>query len=203
MSDGSLNYPVRTTHPEAPTAGRMKTYSLIAEPYFMLEDGVPRLFKGVDGSQGPQGDQGIQGDQGVQGNVGPAGPAGPVSLAFKLTETALVTLPDSTTKTFVTGLTFNVPSIGDYVMTAKIGFRPSSASVDMEFDWRLDNNVLDDDSAEEHKDSSAAQKHGRPFQQDLGSLASGNHDLDLYFSKESTGGTAQLKYLSLFIWRVS
>lgn len=159
--------------------------------------------KGDAGTQGIQGIQGIQGDAGLDGATGAEGPAGPTALAHKLTNTSTTTLPNTTTKTFIDGITFNVPSTGDYVMTAKISFRPHSTGNDMEWGWRLDNNVLDDLQAEEHKDTNATQIVGRGFQIDLGTLAPGNHDLDLYFSKEATGGTAQLKYISLFIWRVS
>lgn len=161
---------------------------------------------GVEGAQGPQGIQGIQGIQGNDGSdgaVGPQGPAGPVSLAEKWLLTSTITLPNTTTKTFVDGITFNVPSDGEYVYTGKISYRPHNASNDVEFDLRLDNVVLPDDQVEEGKDANTAQKNGRPFQGELGVLTSGVHDLDLYFSKEATGGTAELKYISIFIWRVS
>jgi hypothetical protein len=98
---------------------------------------------------------------------------------------------------------FSVPTSGNYVVTAKISGRPSSTSADMEYDWRLDGSVQPDDSVREYKDSGSDQKVGDYFQMDLETIAPGSHDLDLYFSKENTGGTAQLKYISIFIWRIS
>lgn len=47
MSDGSINYPLRTSHPSAPTIGRVKEYIYddgvtTPQPYYILSDGVPR-----------------------------------------------------------------------------------------------------------------------------------------------------------------
>jgi len=154
------------------------------------------------GPQGPTGPQGIQGIQGPQGNVGPQGPQGPVDLEHIFTNTAAFTLPNSTAKQAVDGGTFNFVG-GNYVATTIWTYSPHSTGNDMEFDWRLDNGLITGtDTAEEGKDTSGAQMHPRGMQFDLGAVAAGNHDLELFFSKETAGGTATLDYLSLFIWRV-
>lgn len=205
MSDGTLNLPKRNTNPDSPTVDRYKIFvdGNDDEVKYIDDLAVVRTFKGDQGDQGIQGIQGIQGPQGNAGNDGADGATGPTDLVSKWTNTSTITLPNTTTKTFVDGVTFNVPTVGNYVYTGKIAVRPHSTGNDMEFDLRLDNVVLPDIQVEEHKDTNTAQAMGRPFQGDLGSLSAGNHDLDLYFSKESTGGTAQIKYISIFIWRVS
>ena len=84
MSNGTTNWPIRTTHPSAPTTGRVFKYIYFdgvstTEPYFMLDDGIPRTLIGPQGPQGPQGDQGpqgIPGNDGADGADGAQGPAG-------------------------------------------------------------------------------------------------------------------------------
>jgi hypothetical protein len=49
MSDGSLNFPTRTTDPAAPDAGRIKLYNKNGTPYYVDENGLAKTLKGDAG----------------------------------------------------------------------------------------------------------------------------------------------------------
>ena len=171
------------------------------------EDSAGNIRK-LEGEQGAQGIQGVAGNDGVDGDIGPVGPqgsAGATELIAIDTLTVPVTLPDTSTYSQVRNFLFNVSSSGQYVMQAVTGIRPHNASNDMRFEWDLNGSLLSpsDYYSEEHKDLTTQQSILRPHQFDLGTLSVGSNQLELYFRKESTGGTAQLKYLSIFIWKVS
>ena len=153
---------------------------------------------GVIGPQGPAG-VGTQGPQGIQGIQGPVGP---MELVAVDTLTTAVTLTDSTN--FNLFRTFSIPVAvpGDYIMMGVYSVRPHSAGNDMRFEWDFDGVTIAPTGVEEHKDSSAAQEHLRPIQYNFGTLAAGTFDFEWYFAKEATGGTAQVKYISMFVFKV-
>lgn len=157
----------------------------------------------LKGDKGDTGDTGDTGPQGPQGDVGPAGPAGPVAVLFKEDDDTVLTLPNTTTPQNVFSRSVNFLTTAEYVMQVMVAVRPFSTSNDMEFFWELDGTQVGADYVEEHKDSNTAQSNLRNWQIDLGSVSAGTKDIDLYFSKESTGGTAQLRYISVVIWKVS
>lgn len=167
--------------------------------------------QGPQGIQGPAGNDGADGTDGADGATGPQGPqgiqgpVGPTELIAIDTLTTTTTLPNTTAYTQVRNFNFNVPSNGQYVMQAVTAIRPHSTGNDIRFEWDLNGVTIspNDYYSEEHKDTSTAQSHLRPHQFNLGNLTAGNNQLELYFRKEATGGTAQLKYLSIFIWKVS
>jgi hypothetical protein len=51
LSDGSINFPIRTSHPSPPTTGRVKRYiyndGVSSTPYYMAEDGIPIVEDGT------------------------------------------------------------------------------------------------------------------------------------------------------------
>lgn len=155
---------------------------------------------GVTGPQGPQGPQGDTGPQGIQGIQGPAGPMNVEGVAD---EQGTVTLPNTTTKTVIYSDTFNVSAIGNCFLIVSLAVRPHSTGNDMEFDIDLGGNILVPEYVEEHKDTNAAQSMWRTFVFPVGSIAAGNIDCDLRFSKEATGGTAQVKGYSAILVRYS
>ncbi len=155
------------------------------------------------GPAGPQGIQGNDGPAGPAGTIGPEGPAGPVDLVFIGTDTSTITLPDTTIKTAVKEFDVNFPVNGDYVATCTLSMKGHSTGNDMEFEWRLSGSAVGPDFIEEMKDTNNNARNIRSWQFDLGTQVLGTKTFDLYFSKESTGGTARLHYISLFVWRVS
>ena len=203
MSDGTYNKPIRSTHPESPTIGRVKEYIYDDNgnptPYFIGSDNIPRTLKGddgQDGQDGANGSQGLQGEQGIQGDQGPQGtqgPAGAMTVEAFISKTATVTLPNSSSSNIVYTDPVNFDGAGSAYLDISLAVRAYSSSSDMEFDIRFDGVVLDPLYNEEHKDSSGAQSNWRSQCFDLGNVTSGAHTLDLLFSKENTGGTAQLK----------
>jgi hypothetical protein len=221
LSEGVLNLPFRAVPPASPKIGRYKIWIDTNDGLVKFTDsnGVTGTFQGPQGpigltgpqgDQGPQGNQGIQGDQGpqgiqgpqgLQGIQGPQGPQGPVELVFVLDVDTAVTLPDTSTKTSLGVIPVNFPTTGDYLFQAMISIRPHSTGNDMEFDWRLDGTQFGPEYVEEHKDTASQQSNLRMFQANLAGQIAGNKSLELFFSKESTGGTAQLKYVSIAIWR--
>jgi len=220
MSEGVLNLPFRANPPQSPNVGRYKIWvdSNDGLVKFTDENGVTGTFQGSEGPQGPQGLQGLQGPQGpqgpqgtqgIQGEVGPQGPQGiqgpqgAVDLTYVADVDAIITLPNTTTKTSLGAVSVNFPTTGNYLFQAMIAVRPHSTNSDMEFDWRLGGVQFGAEYAEEHKESVAPQSNLRMFQADLGNIIAGNLDLELFFSKETAGGTAQLNYTSIAIWRYS
>lgn len=202
MSDGTLNFPERLTHPDTPTTGRVKLYTFNdgggnKEPYYKLDDGSENTLKG------DQGDQGIQGIQGPQGIQGIQGPVGPMNVEGVADEQATVTLPNTTTKTVIYSDTFNVSATGNCMLIVSLAIKPHAANNDYEFDIDLGGTILSPVMAEEGKDSSNAESHWRSFTFPLGSIPSGNIVCSLRFSKEIAGGTTQLKGYSAFLIRYS
>lgn len=221
MSDGVLNFPKRLTHPDAPSADRVKFYIFNNEPYYKLDNGLESTLKGDQGTQGPQGIQGVQGPigltgsqgiQGIQGIQGPIGltgpqgiqgPVGPVECSFILTDTSTITLPNVSTLTSVRLFNLNITQAGRYIATTSLAFSPHATNNDMIFQWRLSSADVGPEYREEHQELGNTQNHIRSWQFDLGNLSVGTSFLDLYFRKETVGGTATLKYISVFVWRVS
>lgn len=250
---GITNRPERTTHPTAPASGRVLQYVYddgggTVEPYFMLEDGIPRTLKGDQGDAGANGTDGtdgnvwfdgsgapggglgndddyyldtdngdvyqkqlgvwvlvgnIEGPQGPTGPQGPAGPTGPMNVEGFISETGTVTLPNSTTPSIVYTDSITISATGDCFLDVSLAVRPHSTGADMEFRVDFDGVTLNPLYAEEHKDTGAAQSLWRSQCFDLGNVAAGTYDLDLLFSKELTGGTAQLKNYTAKVVRYS
>ena len=146
---------------------------------------------------------GPTGATGPAGPAGPQGPQGPVALEFVDENSTLITMPDSTAKNVVRTWSVTLSQTADYEFDLIVAMRPHSTGNDMEWDTEFDGTLVGNAPAEEHKDVSAAQAHNRPFGGQLGNVAAGTYDFDLRFSKEATGGTAQLKYTYLRIWRTS
>jgi hypothetical protein len=223
MSDGTVNFPLRTSHPSAPSVGRVKEYNYddgggAIEPYYMLSDGVPRTrigdtgpqgIQGVQGIQGDQGIQGIQGDdgpqgvQGIQGTQGIQGPAGPMSVEALISETATVTLPNSTTFQLIYADNVTISNTGNCFLDISLAISPHNVSSDMRFELEFDGVTLAPVYTEEHKDTSGAQSMWRSQCFDLGNVAAGTYPLELFFSKESAVGTAQIKNYTAKLVRYS
>lgn len=199
MSDGVINLPKRSVAPSAPSSNRFRIYvdSNDDEVKYIDDLGVVRTFKGDQGDQGPTGATGPQGPQGIQG------PAGPMNVEGVADEQGTVTLPNTTTKTVIYTDTFNVSNTGNCFLVVSLAYRPHSTGNDMEFDIDFGGSILTPQSNEEGKDSSAAQSHWKTFVFPLGSVPAGNINCDLRFSKEATGGTAQLKGYSAILVRYS
>ncbi len=120
MSDGTINFPKRSTAPATPATGRVKVWvdDATDEPYYTTDSGSSQTLKGDQGDQGPQGPQGIQG---VQGDPGPQGP---VSLDFDDENTTTLTLPNSTTDSVVRTWSINFPATAEYRIQLLLGVRP-------------------------------------------------------------------------------
>lgn len=170
----------------------------------------PQGVQGEQGIQGPQGAQGIQGIQGVQGIQGDdglqgdTGPVGPMVTEFLVNNTPYITLPNSTSMSFVLDQSFSVSGTGECYLDFSMGLKAHSASNDMEFEVYIDGQYINIGFAEEFKDSSTAQECWRSYTgMRLNSLSAGSHTIALYFSKEQTGGTAVLKTYSMKVVRYS
>lgn len=201
MSDGTINFPERVSHPDTPTSGRVKFYAYddgaSVEPYYKLDDGSENTLKG------PQGDQGIQGVQGIQGIQGEIGPTGPMTVEAIFSFTGTATLPNVTNKQVVISNTANISATGDCFLMVSLAYKGHSGNNDMEFDIQFDGNILLPEFAEEPKDQSNPQSNWRTFNFDLGNVTAGNKALNLRFSKETAGGTAQLKGYTAILIRYS
>lgn len=199
MSDGTINLPKRATAPGAPASGRYRIYvdQNDNEVKFIDDAGLVQTFKG------DQGDQGIQGDQGVQGIQGVQGPQGPMNVEAFISETATVTLPNSTAKQDIYTNNVTISQTGNCFLDISLAVRPHSTGNDMEFDIEFNNSVLSPLYAEEHKDTGAAESMWRSQCFNLGNVAAGTYPLTLRFSKEQTGGTAQLKNYTAKLVRYS
>lgn len=201
MSDATLNLPVRVSHPSAPSVGRVKRYiydtGSAQEPYYMGEDGIPHT---MIGDTGPQGIQGIQGNQGIQGVPGPTGP---MNVEAFISEASTVTLPNTTTKTTIYTDSVTISQSGDCFLDISLAVRPHSTGNDMEFDLEFNGNILTPVYAEEHKDTGSAESMWRSQCFSLGNVSAGTYNLSLRFSKEATGGTAQLKNYTAKLVRYS
>ena len=199
MSDGTINLPKRATPPSAPTVGRYRIWvdSTDDEVKYIDDTGTVRTFKG------DQGDTGAQGPQGIQGIQGPAGPSGPMTVEAFISETSTVTLPNSTTKQDIYIDNVTIDATGNCFLDVSLAVRPHSTGNDMEFDIEFNNSVLTPLYAEEHKDTNVAQSMWRSQCFNLGNVAAGTYPLVLRFSKEATGGTAQLKNYTAKLVRYS
>ena len=120
-------------------------------------------------------------------------PTGPMIVEAFVTEKGSVTLPDSTTFQLIYNDSITISADGPCFLDISLAVRAHSAGNDMLFEVDFDGATLSPTYAEEHKDSSAAEFMWRSQCIDLGTVVAGTYDLDLYFSKEVTGGTAQLK----------
>lgn len=216
MSDGTFNKPVRNTHPDTPSSGRVKDYIYndngTPTPYFLGDDGVPRTLKGEDGQDGangldgqdgatgPQGDVGPQGPQGLQG---PQGPPGAMTVEALIGRTTTVTLPNSSNLNLIYFDPISFDGAGDAYLDISLSCKPHSSSTDTEFYVYFDGFLLAPEYVEEHKDTSNSQSPWRSFCFPLGNVLSGPHTVALYYSKESKGGTGQLKAYTLKAVRYS
>ena len=145
---------------------------------------------GVTGPQGPAGPTGPQGPQGPQGDTGPAGP---MNTEYFDSFVGTITLPNTSTPTNIFNDTVTISADGDHYLDVSLAVRPHSPGNDMEFRVDFDSAQAGPLYTEEHKDSSAAESMWRSYKIDLGNLLAGSYPLDLFFSKETTGGTAQIK----------
>ena len=84
-----------------------------------------------------------------------------------------------------------------------LAYKGHAGNNDMEFDIQFDGGILLPEFAEEPKDTSTAQSNWRTYNFDLGNITAGNKGLNLRFSKENTGGTAQLKGYTAILIRYS
>lgn len=157
-------------------------------------------YIGVTGPAGPQGPAGATGPQGPQGNVGPQGP---MTVEAFISETSTVTLPNSTSKQDIYTDSVTISATGNCFLDISLAVKPHSTGNDMEFDIEFDGTVLSPEYVEEHKDSGTAQEMWRSQCLNLGNVAAGTYNLTLRFSKESTGGTAQLKNYTAKLVRYS
>ena len=176
--------------PSAPAPGKRLLYPKADGWYELDSDDNEESLKGDQGDQGPQGPQGPQGDPGTPGSQGPAGPM--TTEAF-ISETSTVTLPNTTTPTVIYSDTENWSGGGNSYLDISLAVRPHSTGNDMEFFIRFDGVILTPEYDEEHKDTSTTQSMWRSQCFNLGNVSAGNHTIELLFSKEGTGGTAQLK----------
>lgn len=156
----------------------------------------------LKGEKGDTGDAGPQGAQGLQGPTGADGPEGPVAVLYNEDDYTQLTLPNTNSYQNVYSRDIDFLTTSHYILQANIAVRPHSASNDMVFFWDLDEVTTGPIYTEEHKDTNSAQANLRQFQIDLGTVTAGIKPLDLYFRKEATGGTAQLKFVSIIIWKV-
>lgn len=164
---------------------------------FRPSDGMPEITDGATGLttplKGDKGDKGDQGDPGPQGIQGPVGPVGPMNVEGFVDEPGTVTLPNSTAPSLVYSDAINMSATGNIFILVFLAVRPHSTGNDMEFRVDFDGTPLVPTYAEEHKDVSAAQSMWRMALFKIDGVTAGNKNLDLFFSKETTGGTAQLK----------
>ncbi len=205
MSDGTLNLPKRSTAPASPDTNRYKIYvdGNDDEVKYIDEFDVIRTFKGDQGDTGPAGPQGPAGNDGSDGAQGPQGPAGPMTVEAFISETGTVTLPNSTAKQDIYTDNVTISATGDCYLDISLAFKPHLTNSDAEFDIEFNNSVLTPEYVEEHKDSSNPQEVWRAQCLDLGNVAAGTYPLTLRFSKEATGGTAQLKNYTAKLVRYS
>ena len=181
MSDGTINFPERITHPDTPASGRVKVYVFddsggTVEPYYKLDDGSENTLKGAQGDTGPTG------PAGPTGPTGPTGPAGPMNTEAFIVEPGTVTLPDTSTPTIIYTDTVTISATGNHYLMVFMALKPHSTGNDMEFRIDFDGSQVGPLYAEEHKDTNAAQSVWRSALMDLGNVASGSYDLDLLFS---------------------
>ena len=191
MSDGTLNFPKRSSSPSPPSSDRYKIYvdSSDDEVKYIDDLGVIRTFKG------DQGDQGIQGIQGLQGIQGIPGPTGPMNVEALISETGTVTLPNTTNPT--------ISATGDCFVDVSLAIKPHAANNDYEFQVQFNGNFVLPALVEEGKDQSNQQSNWRMQTLDLGNVSAGTYTLALFFSKEATGGSAQLKNYTAKVVRYS
>lgn len=176
--------------PDAPAPGKRLLYPKADGWYELDSDDNEESLKG---EKGDPGDPGVQGDPGPQGDPGQQGPAGAMTVEGFVSETSTVTLPNTTTPTVIYSDTINFSGAGDSFLDISLASRPHSTGNDMEYFVRWDGVILVPEYDEEHKDTSTTQSNWRSQCFNLGNVSAGNHTLELLFSKESTGGTAQLK----------
>lgn len=212
MSDGTINLPFRNSAPQNPEPNRYKLWidSSDSEVKYTDSTGSTNLFKGSKGdtgdtgATGATGDTGPAGQDGVDGQDGATGPIGPMNVEFLVNNTPYITLPNSTSMTYVTEQSFTVSGTGECYLDFSMGLKPNSSSNDMRFELYIDGQYISLGFVEEFKDSSTAQEIWRTYTgMRLNSLSAGSHTITLYFSKEQTGGTAILKTYSMKVVRYS
>lgn len=199
MSDGTINLPKRATPPSAPTVGRHRIYVDRSDNVakYIDDTGTIRSFKG------DQGDQGIQGPQGPTGPQGPAGPQGPMTVEAFISEKSTVTLPNSTSQQLIYSDSVTISSAGNCFLDVSLAYKGYSTSNDMEFKLEFGGTDLTPELIEEPKEIGSAQENWRSQCLDLGFVTAGTYTLNLFFSKESTVGTAQLKNYTAKVVRYS
>lgn len=200
MSDGTMNLPFRNSSPSIPGPDRFKIWIDSADREVKYTDdlGATNTFKG---EQGDIGNTGPQGEQGIQGEQGPIGPMNVEFIDNKLTD---VTLPNSSSFQSIYSDDFTVSSTGECYLDVSMSLKAHSASSDMQFEMYIDGQFIEIPYSEEHKDTSSAQENWRAYTGiKLGTLTAGTHNIELFFAKENTGGSAVLKSYSLKVVRYS
>lgn len=189
--------------PSTPSIGRSRWYisSVDGEPKYLDDQGVERSFIGQQGPPGQDGQDGGIGPQGPVGLQGPAGPAGGMAVEGVIIKDFNVTLPDSTAKQVIFGDNFTMSAPGQVYLMVTMAYKPHSSGNDVEFGLRLNGVDINPAQIEEHKDSSNDQSPWRTACIPVGSLPSGSNNLQLRFSKESSGGSAVLRYYSVIVVR--
>lgn len=167
---------------------------------FRPSDGMPEITDGntglttlLKGEKGDTGDTGATGAQGQQGEKGDTGAVGPMNTEYFNSFVGTITLPNTSTPTNIFNDTVNASADGNYYLDVSLAVRPHAASNDMEFRVDFDSAPVGPLYVEEHKDQSAPESMWRSYKIDLGFLLAGSYPLDILFSKETTGGTAQIK----------
>lgn len=145
---------------------------------------------GVKGDTGPIGPIGPVGPVGPQGSVGPAGP---MNVEELISETGTVTLPNVTNPAQIYSDSITITSNGNCFVDVSLAIRPHAGNNDYEFQVQWDGSFKLPALIEEGKDQSNPQSNWRSQTIDLGFVTAGTYTLALFFSKETTGGTAQLK----------
>lgn len=197
--DGVKELVLRTSAPIGSTPDVGSIYKWVEE------DGGDLIYKGLDsngnpkslgvqGATGATGATGVQGPTGPTGATGPTGPSGTMEVEVIVNHLSTVTLPNSSTAQSIYDDTFTMSTSGNCFIDISMSLRSHSTGNDMEFEFYLDGVFIQVPYNEEHKDSGGNQSNWRSFGSiDLGFLAAGSHNIEMFFSKEQTGGTAQLK----------
>lgn len=194
---------IKQNEPSTPATDRVRIYvdQSTGEPYYKDDAGVAQTLVGADGPQGIQGIQGEPGQDGSPGQTGATGAPGPTNVDYINSRTATLTLPNTTTFQTVYSDNITAQANGDYILSISIATRPHTATSDVLYRLVLNGVTILPTYAEEHKDASPAQSMYRTFNFNLGTQAAGTYPLELQFSKESAGGTSQIKGYTVILWR--
>lgn len=92
-------------------------------------------------------------------------------------------------------------------MTVSIAVKPQATNSDLkalfgEVISTTEYNHFGGEQIEEGKDTNRDQSNMRSWQMDLGYRSAGDLEVGLYTAMEKTSNYAEIKYLSIFIWKV-